>query len=157
MNCRDTQRSLESDHERPSSADLEHLSRCAECTAHRALLRELYAEVHASVPAPPTPALLSRTEERARSALRRANAPSPLRREILLPLGIALFALPIALAQGWLWLSGLFLLGEAWLPSPFLTGISFFYIATVGLTLGALYASLPFAVAYANRVQPETS
>ena len=64
---------------------------------------------------------------------------------------------PIALAQGWLWLSGLFLLGEAWLPAPFLTGISVFYVATVGLSLGALYASLPFAVAYANRIQPETS
>ena len=109
------------------------------------------------MPAPPTAALLNRTEERARSALRRSNAPSSFRRDIVLPLGIALLAAPIALAQGWLWLRGLFLLGEAWLPSPFLTGISFFYIATVGLTLGALYASLPFAVAYANRVQPETS
>jgi hypothetical protein len=157
VSCRDTQRRLESDHERPSSADLEHLSRCAECTAHRALLRELYAEARASVPAPPTPALLSRIDERARSALHRANAPSSFRRDIVLPLGIALLALPIALAQGWLWLKGLFLLGEAWLPAPFLTGISIFYIATAGLTLGALYASLPFAVVYANRVKPETS
>ncbi|MFP8876527.1 MAG: hypothetical protein VCB99_06370 [Myxococcota bacterium] len=157
MSCRDTQWRLESDHERPSSADLEHLSRCAECTAHRALLRELYAEARASVSVPPTLALLNQVEGQARAALRRANAPSPLRREILLPLGIALFALPIALAQGWLWLKGLFLLGEAWLPAPFLTGISLFYIATAGLTLGALYASLPFAVVYANRVKPETS
>ena len=157
MSCRGTQRRLEVDHERPASAELEPLSRCPECAAHRGLLRELYAEARASVSEPPTPALLSQVEGQARSALRRAHAPSPLRREILLPLGIALFALPIALAQGWLWLSGLFLLGEAWLPAPFLTGISVFYVATVGLSLGALYASLPFAVAYANRIQPETS
>ena len=107
MSCRGTQRRLEVDHERPASADLEHLSRCPECAAHRGLLRELYAEARASVSEPPTPALLSQVEGQARTALRRAHAPSPLRREILLPLGIALFALPIALAQGWLWLSGL--------------------------------------------------
>jgi len=98
---------------------------------------------------------MARVEEQARAALRAAMAPSPVRREVLLPLGIALFALPVAIGQGWLWLHALSLLLESWLPSALLTSISIFYVASVGLTLGALYASLPFAVAYANRTRPE--
>jgi len=115
----------------------------------------LQSEALASEPAPPATALLASVEGQALAALRVATAPSPFRREVLLPLGVALFALPLALAQGWLWLRGLFLLLESWLPISVLTSISVFYVASVGLSLGALYASLPFAVAYANRTRPE--
>ena len=155
MSCRRVQLRLEAAHERPSAADLEHLAGCRECSAHRSLLRDLQSEALASEPAPPATALLASVEGQALAALRVATAPSPFRREVLLPLGVALFALPLALAQGWLWLRGLFLLLESWLPISVLTSISVFYVASVGLSLGALYASLPFAVAYANRTRPE--
>jgi hypothetical protein len=157
MSCRDTQHRLETDLGSPSTTDLQHLAHCPDCAAHRALLADLHAEALASGPVAPTPELLARVEARALTTLRASAARAPFRRELLVPLGVALFALPVALAQGWLWLHGLFLLLEAWLPTPLLAGISIFYIASVALTLGALYALLPFAVSYANRVQTEVS
>ena len=155
MSCRGIQLRLEADHGRLSPRDREHLASCPECAAHRSLLQALQLDARTSEPDPPSTALLARVEGQALAALRAAAAPSPFRREVLLPLGVSLFALPIAVAQGWLWLSGLFLLLESWLPIPLLTGISIFYVASVGLSLGALYASLPFAVAHANRIRPE--
>ena len=155
MSCRRVQLRLEIDTLQPSAADLEHLAGCPQCAAHRALLQALQQAAVAVESPPPSPALLAAVEDRARAALRAAQAPSPFRREVLLPLGVALFALPLAVGQGWLWLRALSLLLESWLPGLVLTSISVFYVASVGLTLGALYASLPFAVAHANRTRLE--
>ena len=156
MSCRRIQLRLEADHEQPSAADLEHLASCSECASHHALLRTLQSTALKGEVLPPTNALLARVEEQALAALRVSTTPSPFRADVLLPLGLALFALPLAVAQGWLWIHGLYLLLESWLPIPLLTGISVFYVASVGLTLGALYAALPFAVAHANALRPET-
>ena len=155
MNCRSLQHRLETDLGSPTPADLQHLADCPDCTAHRALLVDLHAEALTSGPLPLPPELLARVETHALATLHASRPRPPFRRELLVPLTAALFALPIALAQGWLWLQGLFLLLETWLPIPILTGISIFYIASLGLTLGLLYALLPFAVSYANRVQTE--
>ncbi|MCH2173916.1 hypothetical protein MK489_24310 [Myxococcota bacterium] len=155
MNCRILQRRLENDLGSPSPEVFEHLAGCPDCTAHRALLKNLRAEAQAAESPPLSRELLARVENRALAALHTTELRRPFRRELWVPLAVALFALPIAMAQGWLWLQGLFLVLEAWLPIPILTGISIFYIASLGLTLGALYALLPFAVSYANRVETE--
>ena len=157
MSCRATQLRLEIDHVGPSAVDLEHLSRCRECTAHRDLLAELQSDLLESRPRPPTEAVLGRVQERARAALWAAQRAPSFGRETFLPLVLALFALPLAVVQGWLWLQGLHLLMEAWLPFPVLAGISILYIGSVGLSLGLLYASIPFALAYSRRIQAEVT
>ena len=155
MSCRNVQLRLEVEHLKPSTADLEHLSRCVECAAHRALLRDLQADLLTRPPVPPSLAVLARVEEQAREALWAAPGPPIFRRDMWLPLALALFALPLAVVQGWLWLRGLHFLLEAWLPISFLTGISILYIGSLGVTLGLLYAVIPFAVAYSRQIQPE--
>ena len=72
-------------------------------------------------------------------------------------LAVALLALPIAIGQGWLWTYGLSALLDPWLPTSVLTGMTIFYAASAALTLGGLYGSLPFAIAYANRKRLEAS
>ncbi|MFP6639483.1 MAG: hypothetical protein VCC04_04500, partial [Myxococcota bacterium] len=148
---------LEVDHVRPSAVDLEHLSRCRECTAHRALLAELQSDLLESRPSPPTEVVLARVQERARAALWAGQRAPVFRRETFLPLVLALFALPLAVVQGWLWLQGLHFLMEAWLPFPVLAGISILYIGSVSIGLGLLYASIPIALAYSRRIEAEAT
>jgi hypothetical protein len=158
MRCRKVQRRLEADGASPSPEDLEHLAQCPECSAHRALTSELETVFDASAaPEPLAPALRVQVESQARQALAGAQLPRIFRRDVVLALCLAALAFPLALAQGWLWLSGLFLVLEAWLPVPLLAGASVIYVVSVGLSLGFLYASLPFAVAYSRRIQAEAS
>jgi len=147
----------------------EHLETCAPCSSHCALLRQLIGEARDAQPAPLSPQLRASVHERATRALRatqslrtprsrRANQSSPIFQwEIAAPLAVALLALPIAIGQGWLWTHGLSLLLEPWLPASVLTGLTIFYAASAALTLGGLYGSLPFAVAYANRNRLEAT
>jgi predicted anti-sigma-YlaC factor YlaD len=129
----------------------EHLETCAPCRSHFALLQRLIGEARDAQPAPLSPQLRASVHEHATRALR-ANHSSPIFRwEIAAPLAVALLALPIAIGQGWLWNHGISLLLEPWLPTSVLTGLTIFYGASVALTLGGLYGSLPFAIAYANR------
>jgi predicted anti-sigma-YlaC factor YlaD len=129
----------------------EHLATCAHCSSHFALLRRLLSDARDAQPAPLSPQLRTSVHERATRALR-ANRPNPIFRwELVAPLAVALLALPIAIGQGWLWTQGLSALLEPWLPTSVLTGMTIFYTASAALTLGGLYGSLPFAIAYANR------
>ena len=160
MRCRKVQWRLEADGASPSLEDREHLAQCPECSAHRALTRELETVFDASAASAPEPlaaALRVQVESQARQALAGAQLPRIFRRDVVLALCLAALAFPLALAQGWLWLSGLFLVLEAWLPVPLLAGASVIYVVSVGLSLGFLYASLPFAVAYSRRIQAEAS
>lgn len=157
MRCRALQRRLQVDAENLSSEDRAHLAQCPECTAHRGLARDLQSLLAPGESAPLADALRLRVEAQARVALETAQLPGIFRRDVVLALGLAALALPLALAQGWFWLQTLFLTLEAWLPLPLLAGISVVYVASVGLSLGILYASLPFAVAYSRRIQAEAS
>jgi hypothetical protein len=56
-----------------------------------------------------------------------------------------------------LWAHGLSALLEPWLPASVLTGLTIYYAASAALTLGGLYGSLPFAIAYANRNRLEAT
>jgi predicted anti-sigma-YlaC factor YlaD len=129
----------------------EHLEACATCSSHFALLRQLTREARNARPEPLSPQLRASVHERATRALRATHSNLILRWEIAAPLAVALLALPIAIGQGWLWTHGLSLLLEPWLPTSVLTGLTIFYAASAALTLGGLYGSLPFAIAYANR------
>ena len=135
----------------------EHLEACAPCASHLALLQQLIGEARDAPPAALSPQLRASVHERATRALRatrslRATHSNPIFRwEIVAPLAVALLALPIAIGQGWLWSHGLSTLLEPWLPTSVLTGLTIFYAASAALTLGGLYGSLPFAIAYANR------
>ena len=102
-------------------------------------------------PEPLSSQLRASVHERATRALRATHSNLILRWEIAAPLAVALLALPIAIGQGWLWTHGLSALLEPWLPTSVLTGLTIFYAASAALTLGGLYGSLPFAIAYANR------
>ncbi len=68
---------------------------------------------------------------------------------------MAVLALPIALGQGWLWVKGLSLLFDAWVPSAILTGLAVVHITSVAIALGALYAAIPLVIAYVNHAQPD--
>jgi len=157
MNCRTLQRRLQVETENLSPDARTHLAKCPECTAHRGLARDLGTLLAPEGAAPLADALRLRVEAQARVALEGAQLPRIFRRDVVLALGLAALALPLALAQGWFWLQALFLTLEAWLPLPLLAGISVAYVASVGLSLGFLYASLPFAVAYSRRIQAEAS
>ena len=157
MNCRALQKRLQVDAENLSSEAREHLAECPECTAHRGLARDLETLLAGGETVPLADALRLRVEAQARVALEAGQLPRIFRRDVVLALGLAALALPLTLAQGWFWLQTLFLTLEAWLPLPLLAGISVAYVASVGLSLGFLYASLPFAVAYSRRIQAEAS
>jgi hypothetical protein len=157
MNCRTLQKRLQMDAESLSSEARGHLAECPECTAHRKLVRDLETLLVGEESVPLMDALRHQVEAQARVALEGAQLPRIFRRDVVLALGLAALALPLALAQGWFWLQTLFLTLEAWLPLPLLVGISAAYVTSVGLTLGFLYASLPFAVAYSRRIQAEAS
>ena len=157
MNCRTLQRRLQVETENLSPDARTHLAKCPECTAHRGLARDLGTLLAREEAAPLTDALRLRVEAQARVALEAGQLPRIFRRDVVLALGLAALALPLTLAQGWFWLQTLFLTLEAWLPLPLLAGISVAYVASVGLSLGFLYASLPFAVAYSRRIQAEAS
>ena len=157
MNCRALQKRLQVDAENLSSEAREHLAECPECTAHRGLARDLETLLAGGETVPLADALRLRVEAQARVALEAAQLPRLFRRDVMLALALAALALPLALVQGWFWLQTLFLTLEAWLPLPLLAGISVVYVASVGLSLGFLYASLPFAVAYSRRIQAEAS
>ena len=131
--------------------DREHLEACAPCSSHCALLRQLIGEARDAQPVPLSPQLRASVDERATRALRATHSNPIFRWEIVAPLAVALLALPIAIGQGWLWTQGLSALLEPWLPTSVLTGLTIFYAASAALTLGGLYGSLPFAIAYANR------
>ena len=157
MNCRTLQKRLQVDAENLSSEAHEHLAECPECTAHRGLARDLEMLLAGGETAPLADALRLRVEAQARVALEAAQLPRIFRRDVVLALALAALALPLALAQGWFWLQTLFLTLEAWLPFPLLAGVAGLYVASVGISLGFLYASLPFAVAYSRRIQAEAS
>jgi hypothetical protein len=129
----------------------EHLAACATCSSHFALLRQLSGEARNAQPAPLSAQLRASVHERATRALRATHPKLIFRWEVVAPLAVALLALPIAIGQGWLWTQGLSVLLEPWLPTSVLTGLTIFYAASAALTLGGLYGSLPFAVAYASR------
>jgi len=129
----------------------EHLETCASCSSHFALLQQLIGEARDAQPTPLSPQLRASVHERATRALRATHSKLIFRWEIAAPLAVALFALPVAIGQGWLWTHGLSALLEPWLPTSVLTGLTIFYAASAAFTLGGLYGSLPFAVAYANR------
>ena len=160
MNCKARQEQLErtafeGGFEALVDGEREHLEACAPCSSHFALLRQLIGEARDAQPAPLSPQLRASVHERATRALRATHSNPIFRWEIVAPLGVALLALPIAIGQGWLWTRGLSYLLEPWLPTSVLTGMTIFYVASAALTLGGLYGSLPFAIAYANRNRPE--
>lgn len=155
MSCRSTQLRLEVDHQRPTDSDLRHIETCPECAAHRSLLVELDNDRGMESVARPLDALLARTEEKAWAA-RVSPQWEPLSDQATwAPLLLALLALPLALAQGWLWLTGLHWAFEEWVPVPLLAGVSVFYVGSVGVMLGLLYASIPFAWVYSRRTRTE--
>ena len=129
----------------------EHLEAFADCSSHITLLQQLIGEARAVRPEALSPQLRASVHERATRALRASRANPIFRWEIAAPLAFALLALPIAIGQGWLWTQGLSYLLEPWLPTPVLTGLTIVYAVSAALTLGGLYGSLPFAIAYANR------
>jgi len=129
----------------------EHLEACADCSSHFALLQQLIGEARDAQPEALSPQLRSAVHARATRALRATRSNPIFRWDIAAPLAVALLALPIAIGQGWLWTQGLSYLLEPWLPTSVLTGLTIFYAASAALTLGGLYGSLPFAIAYANR------
>ena len=133
----------------------EHLEACAPCSSHCALLRQLIGEARDARPAPLSPQLRASVHKRATRALRASHSNLIFRWEITAPLAVALLALPIAIAHGWLWTHGLSYLLEPWLPTSVLTGLTIFYTASAALTIGGFYGSLPFAIAYANRIRLE--
>jgi predicted anti-sigma-YlaC factor YlaD len=128
----------------------EHLANCAQCAAHHALLLALTADEIRAEPPPLSPQLLAAVEKRAMGALRATGRRAVMRWDIAAPLAVSLLALPIALGQGWLWLRGLGFLLESWLPEALVAGLAIAHIASVALTLGALYAALPLAIAFAS-------
>ncbi len=129
----------------------EHLEACADCSSHFALIEQLIGEARAARPEALSPQLLASVHESATRALRASRANPIFSWDIAAPLGVALLALPIAIGQGWLWTQGLAYLLEPWLPTPVITGLTILYAVSAALTLGGLYGSLPFAIAYANR------
>ena len=129
----------------------EHLEACAPCSSHFALLRQLIGETRDVQPKSLSHQLRASVHERAIRALRATHSNLIFQWEIAAPLAVALLALPIAIGQGWLWTHGLSALLEPWLPTSVLTGLTIFYAASAALTLGGLYGSLPFAIAYASR------
>jgi len=135
----------------------EHLAVCAPCSSQFALLRLLIREARDAQPATLSPGVRASVQQRASRALRATHSNPIFRWEIAAPLAVASLALPIAVGQGWLWAHGLSVLLEPWLPASVLTGLTIFYAASAALTLGGLYGSLPFAIAYANRVRLEAS
>ncbi len=156
MNCEARQGQLEQTAfeggpEAIADEEREHLETCAPCSSHFALLRRLIGETRDAQPAPLSHQLRTSVHERAARALRASHSNLIFQWEIAAPLAVALLALPIAIGQGWLWTHGLSALLEPWLPTSVLTGLTFFYAASAALTLGGLYGSLPFAIAYANR------
>jgi hypothetical protein len=157
MKCRALQHRLQVDAENLSPEERAHMAECTECTAHRGLARDLETLLAHKETQSVADALLARVETEARIALEAARLPRLFRREVTLALALAALALPLAVAQGWLWLQTLFLALEAWLPFPLLAGMAALYVASVGISLGFLYASLPFAVAYSRRIQAEAS
>jgi predicted anti-sigma-YlaC factor YlaD len=137
--------------------DREHMEACEPCRSQFALLRQLTGESRDAQPAPLSRRLLASVDERAIRALRATHSNPIFQWEIAAPLAVALLALPIAIGQGWLWTYGFSALLDPWLPTSVLTGMTIFYAASAALTLGGLYGSLPFAIAYANRKRLEAS
>ena len=164
MSCETRQQRLEElvfegDLERLAVEEREHLAGCADCGAHHALLLALNTEAERATAEPLPPQLLAAVERRAVRVLRAAQ-PQPHPRldgNLVAPLAVALLALPIAVGQGWLWMHGLSFFLAEWIPASILTGIFVFYVVSVALPLGALYGSLPLAVAYANRTRMEAA
>ncbi len=162
MNCEARQEQLEriafeGELEALVDKEREHLGACAPCSSHFALLRQLIGEARDAQPAPLSSQLRASVHERATRALRATHSKLIFRWEIVAPLAVALLALPIAIGQGWLWTHGLSVLLEPWLPTSVLNGLTIFYAASVALTLGGLYGSLPFAIVYANRNRLEAT
>lgn len=158
MSCEATQRLLEqlvdqSELQTLGEDERQHLASCAECAAHHALLLALAAESTPTEAPSLSPQLLATVERRAIHALCVTRRRRALRWDIAAPLAVALLALPVAVGQGWLWLQGLALLLEAWLPASILTGLAVVHFASVALTLGALYAAIPLVIAYANHTR----
>jgi hypothetical protein len=137
--------------------DREHMEACEPCRSQLALLRQLIGESRDAQPPPLSRQLRAAVDERATRALRATHSNLIFQWEIAAPLAVALLALPIAIGQGWLWAYGLSALLDPWLPTSVLTGMTIFYAASAALTLGGLYGSLPFAIAYANRKRLEAS
>jgi predicted anti-sigma-YlaC factor YlaD len=137
--------------------DRAHMETCEPCRSQFSLLRQLIGESRDAQPAPLSRQLLVSVDERATRALRATHSNPIFQWEIAAPLAVALLALPIAIGQGWLWAYGLSALLDPWLPTSVLTGMTIFYAASAALTLGGLYGSLPFAIAYANRKRLEAS
>jgi len=135
----------------------EHLAACASCSSQFALLRQLMREAREATPTSLPPELRASIHGRSARALRASHSTPIFRWEIVAPLAVALLALPIAIGEGWLLTHGLSVLLEPWLPTSVLTGLTIFYAASAALTLGVLYGSLPFAIAYANRIRLEAS
>jgi anti-sigma factor RsiW len=155
MNCQNTQQRLDQFTEQSQiqaldSETREHLASCAQCAAHHALLLALTADEIRAEPPPIPPQLLATLEERAMGALRATGRRRVMHWDIAAPLVVSLLALPIALGQGWLWLRGLGFVLESWLPEALVTGLVVVHIVSVALTLGALYAALPLAIAFAS-------
>ena len=156
MNCEARQEQLEQivfegGPEAIADEEREHLEACTPCSSQFALLRRLIGETRDAQPTPLSHQLRTSVHERATRALRASQSKLIFQWEIAAPLAVALLALPIAIGQGWLWTHGLSALLEPWLPTSVLTGLTIFYAASAALTLGGLYGSLPFAIAYANR------
>jgi hypothetical protein len=135
----------------------EHFESCALCAAQFALLQELIGEADREPEAPLPLHLRAAVHARALRALRANDSSSAFRWDVAAPLAVALLAVPIAIGQGWLWTQGVSLLLEPWVSTTVLTGLTVFYAASAALTLGGLYALLPFAVAHANRNRLEVS
>ncbi len=135
----------------------EHLEACGDCSAHLALVQRLIGDAQDAQPAALPLWLRASVHERSIRALRAHRPKRIFRWDTAAPLAVALLALPLAVGQLWLWAQGLAFLLEPWLPNSVLSGLTIFYAASAALTLGGLYGSLPFAVAYANRNRLEAS
>jgi hypothetical protein len=135
-----------------------HARGCPACGAHLGFLRALAGELAdpAAAPVPVRPAVVAAAQERARRALRAGEVRSPaLGRELAVALALAVLALPLVVGQAYVVVEGGAWLLASWLPEPLLVWLGVAYLGSLGLAVGALYASIPLVVAWRRRAVME--
>jgi hypothetical protein len=140
-----------------SRAELEHAAGCADCAAHARFLRALVASLEAGTAPAVRSGVVETARARAARALRAQAPPPRFGRELAGALGVGLLALPVVLAHAWLVARGATALLAPWLPGAMMTWLGVVYFGSLALTVGALYAAIPLAVAWARRTRTEVA
>lgn len=152
---RATERRMRSTPAAASAEEQEHVASCAACAEHLRFL-ELLAATLTDEPAPALhPAVVHNATRRAQRVIRAQQPTGELGRPMWGALALSLLALPVVAVHAYLVTQGAHAFLEPWLPGPLLAWIGTAYFGSLAVALGALYGSIPLAVALGRRPSAE--